>query len=364
MTMDNIAISRTTKSRLAEVDLSNLKFGRHFSDHMFLADYVDGEWRDFRIEPFGYIPMHPSLMALHYGQSIFEGMKASKNVEGQALFFRPEMHAKRLNRSAERMCMPTFPEEMFLEALHTLIGMDSDWIPPHEGSALYIRPLMYAADEFLGVKPSDNYRLLIFSGPVGPYYSKRIQLWAEPYYIRAAPGGVGAAKTAGNYAAAMLPSKLAKENGYDQVLWLDAIHHKYVQEVGTMNIFFVIGDSIITPPVTEDTILHGITRDSVLHILREETDYKVEERPLSIDEIVEAYRSGELKECFGSGTAAVIGDVERITYGEIDMRLPSRGEESVGVFCKNYLNRLRAGLIEDKFNWIVPVEMPELNPAG
>ncbi len=360
----NISIRRTQHSRLSEMDFSSLQFGKHFSDHMFLADYEDGQWKDFRIVPFDYIPMHPSLMALHYGQSIFEGMKATKSTDGKPLFFRPEMHARRLNRSAERMCMPTFPEEIFLEAIHTLVGLDSGWIPPSEGSALYIRPLMYASDEFLGVKPSDNYRLLIFTGPVGPYYTKRISLWAEPHYIRAAPGGVGAAKAAGNYAAAMLPSKLAKEKGYDQVLWLDAIHHNYVQEVGTMNIFFVIGNKVITPPTSEDTILHGITRDSVLHILHHETDYEVEERPLGMDEIVDAYRSGQLKESFGSGTAAVIGDVARITFGEVDMQLPDRGEESLGRFVKNYLNRLRAGLIEDKFGWIIPVKLPELNPTA
>ncbi len=359
----NISIRRTQHSRLSEIDFSSLQFGKHFSDHMFLADYKDGKWGDFRIVPFDYIPMHPSIMALHYGQSIFEGMKATKSQDGSPLFFRPEMHALRLNRSAERMCMPTFPEDVFLEAIHALVGLDGGWIPPQEGSALYIRPLMYASDEFLGVKPSENYSFLIFTCPVGPYYTKRINLWAEPHYIRAAPGGVGAAKTAGNYAAAMLPSKLAQEKGYDQVLWLDAIHHNYVQEVGTMNIFFVIENKVITPPISEDTILHGITRDSVLTILREETDYQVEERPLRMDEVVEAYRKGELKECFGSGTAAVIADVVRITFGEVDMNLPDRAEDSLGRFVKNYLNQLRAGLRPDKFGWIVPVRMPQLDPS-
>ncbi|RMD97712.1 MAG: branched-chain amino acid aminotransferase, partial [Bacteroidetes bacterium] len=246
MDMD-IRITKTNSSRIDGVDFDNLPFGRLFSDHMFMAEYKDGQWQNFRIEPFKNFSLHPATMALHYGQEIFEGMKATKTLDGKPYLFRPEMHAKRLNKSAARMCMPEFPEEMFLKALHTLIDLDQGWIPPREGSALYIRPTMIATDEFIGVKPSDSYLFFIFTCPVGPYYPKPVKLLAETKYVRAVLGGTGEAKAAGNYAGALLPAKLAQEKGYDQVLWLDAREFKYIQESGTMNIFFVIDNKVITP---------------------------------------------------------------------------------------------------------------------
>ena len=298
-------------------------------------------------------------MVLHYGQAIFEGMKASKSHDGKPLFFRPELHAKRINASAERMSMPAFPEDLFLEAIHTLVNLDQDWIPPKTGSALYIRPYMIATDEFIGVKPSSTYKFIIFTGPVGPYYAKPVSLWAETKYIRAAIGGTGEAKAAGNYAGSLLPAKEAVERGFDQVMWLDAKEFKWIQEVGTMNIFFVIDGKVITP-TTEGTILKGITRMSIIEILKGE-GYEVEERRISIDEVVEASRNGTLQEAFGAGTAAVVSHVSKIQYKDTLITLPPVEERKVGAFAKETINGMRARTIEDKFNWIVPVkEIAEL----
>ncbi|MBI5914761.1 MAG: branched-chain amino acid aminotransferase, partial [Bacteroidetes bacterium] len=278
MDMD-IKITRSKTSRLSEVDFDDLPFGRNFSDHMFVADYYDGEWHNPRIEPFHNFSLHPATMALHYGQAIFEGMKASKSTDGTPLLFRPERHAHRLNISAHRMCMPEFPEALFVEGLSKLVHIDQGWIPEEEGSALYLRPTMIATDEFIGVKPSQSYKFFIFTGPVGPYYPKPVRLWAETKYIRAAPGGTGAVKAAGNYAGALYPAKLAQDRGFDQLLWLDAREFKYIQESGTMNVFFVIDGKVLTPPLS-GTILDGVTRDSIIEILRSE-GYTVEEYPLT-----------------------------------------------------------------------------------
>ncbi len=349
----NISISKVQQSRLPQIDFEKIPFGKTFSDHMFVADYTNGQWHDLRIVPFGTFEIHPANLALHYGQSIFEGMKASKDVNGKPLFFRPELHARRLNASAARLCMPEFPEEWFLQALHQLVAIDSGWIPPKMGSALYIRPLMFAVGEFIGVHASDNYKLIIFTGPVGPYYPRPVRLVVEEHYVRAVVGGVGEAKAAGNYAAAMLPAKKAKEAGYDQVLWLDAKEHKYVQEVGTMNLFFVIDGKVVTP-ATDGAILKGITRDSIMSILRDK-GIEVEERPVSIDEVVAAHQKGSLQEVFGSGTAAVVAYVSDITFRGKLMELPPQAEGHIGSMVKQEINSLRAGTIKDNRGWIVPV---------
>jgi len=351
----NIRITKTQKSRLTEVDFDNIPFGRVFSDHMFVADYSGGEWKDPRIVPFGHFEIHPAAMALHYGQAIFEGMKASKSNSGQPLFFRPEMHAERINQSARRMCMPDFPGELFLEALHQLVDLDQAWIPSKEGSALYIRPFMFANDEFIGVKPSKTYRFIIFTGPVGPYYPKPVSLIADTHYVRAAvKGGTGAAKVAGNYAASMLPAELANEQGYDQVMWLDSIEFKYIQEVGTMNIFFVIDGKVITPALNGG-ILPGITRDTALKLLPEH-GYQVEERPITIDEVVEAYRAGHLQEVFGTGTAAVVAHVSKVAYKEVVMELPPVEDREVGQLIKTQIDGMRSGRIKDEHGWVQPVK--------
>ena len=352
-----IKVTKTKNSRLSEVDFNNIPFGRVFSDHMFVAEYYDGAWHDFRIEPFGRFTIHPAAMALHYGQAIFEGMKASKSFDGKPMLLRPDMHAKRLNMSAARMSMPDFPEDIFVEALHLLIGLDAAWIPPQEGSAMYIRPYMFANDEFFGVKPSNSYKFIIFTGPVGPYYERPVSLWAETKYVRAVPGGTGEAKAAGNYAGSLLPARLANEKGYDQIMCLDGYKFKEVQEVGTMNIFFVIDGKVITP-ATDGAILKGITRDSILKILPEK-GYTVEERVITIDEVVAASEAGTLQEVFGSGTAAVVSYVSKIAYQDKILNLPPMEDWNVAPMIKAHIDGLRAGKVEDPHGWVVPVRMPE-----
>ncbi|GJM31323.1 MAG: branched-chain-amino-acid aminotransferase 2 [Saprospiraceae bacterium] len=349
----DIPVTKTKHSRLSEVDFDNIPFGRVFSDHMFMADYIDGEWTNLKIIPFDRFAIHPASMVLHYGQAIFEGMKASKSFEGQALFLRPEKHAQRLNVSARRMCMPEIPEELFLEALHQLIAIDQAWIPPQEGSALYIRPYVFGNDEFIGVKPAEKYKFIIFTGPVGPYYPKPVSLIAEDKYVRAVKGGTGEAKAAGNYAGSLLPARIANQKGYDQVMWMDGKEFKYIQEVGTMNIFFVIDGKVITP-ATDGAILKGITRDSILTILRDK-GYQVEERPISIDEVVAAHDAGKLEEVFGTGTAAVVAHVSKIAYKDRVMELPPMEDRKVGAMAKAEIDGLRSGTIKDTHNWIVPV---------
>ncbi len=350
----NISITKTTNSKLDQIDFNAIPFGKTFSDHMFVADYIDGEWTNLAIVPFGDISISPVNLAIHYGQSIFEGMKATKKMDGTPCFFRPLLHSERLNASARRMMMPEVPADLFMEALHLLVGLESAWIPPQEGSALYIRPVMFAMDDMLGVKVSKTYKFIIVTGPVGPYYPKPVKLIAETEFVRAAAGGVGEAKTAGNYAASLYPAQKAIDNGYDQVMWLDAKEFKYVQEVGTMNIFFRIGDKVITP-ATDGAILKGITRKTLIEIMKEK-GYQVEERLVSIDEVVDAYKAGTLKEVFGTGTAAVVANVSHIKYKDVVMELPPVETHELSHLLKNEINQMRSGKIADRFNWIEPVK--------
>lgn len=345
----SIKVTENSNSKLKDLDFNNIPFGKVFTDHMLEVDYINGEWGIPEIKPCGPIQMHPGNAALHYGQSIFEGMKATVSKSGNPLLFRPEMHVTRINESATRMCMPTISEELFIGGLKKLLFMDKAWIPPIDGSALYIRPFMFATDYTLGVKPSASYKFMILLLPVGPYYTRPVKLKAETKYVRAVAGGVGEAKTAGNYAASLLPTDIAMSEGYDQIMWLDAKEFKYVQEVGTMNIFFVIGDKIITP-ATDGAILKGITRDSAIHILRDK-GYNVEVRPVSIDEVVEASKSGNLKEVFGTGTAAVISKVAEISYrGE---KFVIEGDKfEVASLLYDQMVGIRNQSIEDKFGWI------------
>jgi len=273
----------------------------------------------------------------------------------------PEKHARRLNASARRLAMAEIPEELFLAGLKQLVEMDQAWIPPTEGSALYIRPFMFAMDNSIGVRPSDRYRFMILTCPVGPYYAKPVKLWAETSYVRAAVGGVGEAKAAGNYAAALLPAQKAQERGYDQILWLDAKNFEYVQEVGTMNIFFVIDGKIVTP-AADGAILHGITRDSIIELLRTQGK-EVEVRPVRIQEIVDASRAGTLEEIFGSGTAAVISFVESIHYKGEDIELPKVANWSVAPGIKAHIEGLRSGRIADELGWFVEAKSDALAPA-
>ncbi len=351
--IEAIKITKTTNSGLDKLDFNNIPFGKVYSDHMLIADYVDGAWQAPEIVPFDVMATHPGIMALHYGQSIFEGMKASLSKDGKPILLRPEKHLERINTSARRMCMAEVPEDLFMNGLKTLLKLDVAWIPPQEGSALYIRPLLYATEETLGVKPSNRYRFIILTLPVGPYYSKPVKLKADTQYVRAVVGGVGEAKTAGNYAASLLPAKIANQEGYDQIMWLDAVHHKFIQEVGTMNIFFVIGDDVVTPK-TDGAILKGITRDCMITLLRDK-GYNVVERPINIDEIMLAHKTGKLKEVFGSGTAAVINEVDTIAYGDQLITLDTSKNE-VSKFAKDSMNKLRVQEVEDKFNWLVIVD--------
>jgi len=351
--MKDLNIQLAAESGVSKVDFNNLPFGKIITDHMFEIDFDGSKWVNPRISPVEKLSLHPMNMALHYGQSIFEGMKASRSKDGTPLLFRPELHAVRMNASARRMCMPEIPEDVFVEAIHAIVGLDQEWIPRMEGSSLYIRLLKFATDEMVGVKPSDTYKFLIICLPVGPYYPKPIKLLVENHYIRAAQGGVGEAKTAGNYAAAMYPSKLAREQGYDQILRLDAIHRKYIQEVGTMNIFFVFENEIVTPATT-GTILKGITRASALEILRGD-GYVVNEREISIDEVYEKHQSGELVDIFGTGTAALIANVEEIKYNDHTIKLSS-SQWQLSNSIKAEINGMRFGTIADKRGWTVPVK--------
>jgi branched-chain amino acid aminotransferase len=360
--LHQISVVPTAFSRLGSVDFSNLPFGKNTSDHMFVADYDGERWVDARIEPFQKFEISPTNLALHYGQSIFEGLKASKR-KGEPVLFRPEMNARRLNISAERMCMPTIPESLFLQGLKMLVDLDRDWIPEEAEASLYIRPFMFATDEVFGVQASKTYRFIIFTGPVGPYYPKPVKLWVEEVYTRAMQGGVGEAKCAGNYGGSLLPAARAKKLGYDQVMWMDAVEKRYVQEVGTMNLFFVMGGKVLTPTTT-GTILRGITRESLMVVLKD-WGYTVEDRLISIEEIADAYRHGELQECFGAGTAAVVSHVSDITWRDQHLQLPPVDEQHrpVGYKLKNFINRLRTGQEPDRYGWMTSCENSGLHAA-
>ncbi len=346
-----IKITQVETSKVSELDFNNIPLGTTFTDHMFICDYNNGTWENPRIEPLKPIATHPAAMALHYGQAIFEGMKATKTKSGQAMLFRPEKNAKRLNLSAERMGMPILPEEVFIEGLKALVGLDQNWIPPQEGSALYLRPFMYADEAFIGMRAATHFKFIIMASPSNPLYTKRIKLYAETQYIRAASGGTGEAKAAGNYAAAIRPTELAKAKGYDQVLWLDAQEFTYIQEVGTMNIFFIINDEIVTPNL-DGSILHGITRLSVIELLKSK-GYKVTERPITITEIVEASNNGTLQEAFGAGTAVGIAMIQEIGYKEDKIHISDTNP--VGQMVLDTINGVRSGKLDDALNWMTNV---------
>ncbi|CAH0999493.1 Branched-chain-amino-acid aminotransferase 2 [Neolewinella maritima] len=353
MTTTQIRTEHVQQSRLATVDFNDLPFGKIFSDHMFVSDYRDGEWTDDRIVPFGHLTMHPASMVLHYGQAIFEGMKASKHEDGTPLLLRPEEHAKRLNHSARRMMMAEYPEDRFVEAITQLVALDKDWIPPAAGSALYLRPYMYATDEFIGVRPSQTYRFCIFTAPVGPYYAKPVRLKVEQHYIRAVPGGTGEAKAAGNYAGSLRAVHEANEQGFDQVLWMGGPDMKEIQEVGTMNVFFVIDGEVVTPE-TDGAILKGITRKMFIQILKDK-GIPVSERVITIDEVVRASEAGTLQEIFGAGTAAVVSHVSELQYGDQLLRVPPVEERKIGPMLKQHIDGLRVGRVADTHGWLVRV---------
>ncbi len=347
-------INRATTSRIDQVDENDIKFASVYSDHMLVSDYDDGAWQDAEIVPFDNLSMHPATTFIHYGQAIFEGIKAYKTADGKVRVFRPQDNFRRFNLSAKRMAMAEVPEHIFMNGLHDLISSDKDWVPSTEGSSLYIRPFMFAADEFIGIKPPTKFKFMIITTPAGAYYNKPIRIYVQDKYCRAFPGGVGFAKAAGNYGAAMQPTVEVQDQGFDQNLWLDGIEKKYIQEIGTMNVFFVVGDKVITPSLEDGTILNGFTRASVIQLLKDR-NIEIEERKISIDEIVEASKSGELKEAFGAGTAAVIAPIAEMHYQGTDMVLPAQEEWQISPSIKQELADIRYGKAEDKHNWMFDI---------
>ncbi len=346
----DFSVQTIAQSRLSTVDFHNLGFGKVFSDHMLVAQYKQGEWQEISIMPYSNLSMSPALTTLHYGQSIFEGMKAHRNEKGEIVVFRPEQNHKRMLKSAERMCMAAVPEELFMEGLQKLIQLDQKWVPDAPGSSLYIRPFMFGSDEFIGMHPSNNYTFIIFSCPVGAYYAKPVRVKIETEYVRAVEGGIGGAKTSGNYAASMYATKLAYAQGYDQIMWTDGKEHKYIEEAGTMNLIFKINGKIITAPAG-DTILDGITRKSILHLARH-WGYEVEERKFAVSELIEALQNNTFEEAFGAGTAAVIAPISSIGYNGKDYELAPLKEDGFALKCRTYLQNLVKGRIEDEFNWL------------
>lgn len=344
-------ITRVERSKLHSMSLENIPFGKYFTDHMLEADYEDGEWKTVEIKPYQPLLLSPSLAALHYGQAIFEGIKAYKDQHGEPQLFRPFENLKRFNISAERMEMPKISEEIFIEGMKELVRLDSNWIPNKPDHSLYIRPLMFSSDEMIGVRPGEKYKFMIMLSPTGPYYSAPMRIYVEEKYVRAVPGGVGFAKNAGNYGAAMFPSAEAKRKGYDQVLWMDALEHKYVQECGTMNVFFIIGNKAITPDLSSGTILAGVTRESVIQLLKDK-GFDIEQRDLSIDEIVAAYKDKTLLEVFGTGTAATVSLIKELKYEDFVMNFEvDKWQIAPGI--KQEMSDIKEGRVPDRYGWLV-----------
>jgi len=316
---------------------------------MLEADYEHGEWKNVEIKPYQPLVVSPSLAAIHYGQSIFEGIKAYKDRNGEAFIFRPHDNFNRFNVSARRMEMPEVPEEIFIDGMRQLIGIDKSWIPERPEHSLYIRPFMFATDEMIGVKPSDTYKFLIILSPTGPYYAAPMRIYVEEFYTRAAAGGVGFAKNAGNYGGSMRATTEAKEKGFDQVLWTDAKEHRFVEEIGTMNVFFVIDGTVVTPDLSTGTILSGVTRDSAITIFRD-MGLKVEERRVNMEDVVTAYQAGKLTEIFGTGTAATISLIREMKYKDTMMTF-NEGSWKLATEMKRRLDAIKTGDLPDTHGW-------------
>lgn len=350
--LSKISVEKTKQSKLPGVDFDNIVFGKQFSDHMFVADYKNGEWQNFKIVPYAPIELSPACAALHYGQAIFEGMKAYKNEKGEIFLFRPYDNAKRINVSAKRMCMPEIPEEIFMEGLKELVKLDAEWIPAGENSSLYIRPYMFASEQLLGVRPADEYKFIIFTAPVNSYYAEPVNVKVETEFSRATEGGAGFAKVAGNYGAALFPAKMGQNNGYQQLIWTDSVSHEYIEESGTMNVMFQIGNNLLTPSLDLKTTLAGITRDSVL-TLAKEMGINVEERRVSVSEIITAAKNGELKDVFGTGTAATIAQIATITFGGERFVLPNVEDRVLSNKLAKKLQDIKKGREVDTHEWIL-----------
>ncbi|RZT00218.1 branched-chain amino acid aminotransferase [Aquimarina brevivitae] len=347
-TSQTVEIHKAKTSKIDQVDFENLTFGKIFTDHMFVCDYVDGKWQTPKITPYGPMSFDPSARVFHYGQAVFEGMKAYKDDNGDVFLFRPDENYNRINKSAERLAMPEFPEHYFFEGLTTLLQLDNDWIKPGYGNSLYIRPFVIATQPSVSASEANEYRFIIICSPAQAYYSGDVSVLIEEKYSRSANGGFGYAKAAGNYAGQFYPTKLAKEKGYQQIIWTDANTHEYLEEAGTMNVFFRIGDKLITAPVS-DRILDGVTRKSLI-ALAEKQGYDIEVRPIKVEEIIAAAKNGNLNEIFGAGTAAVISPVKAFGYKGEHYELPKQDNPYAAHFKKALMD-IQYNKAEDTFGW-------------
>lgn len=341
-------IVKINKSRISKVNFSNLIFGEEFTDHMFTCDYVEGKWINPKIVPYEKLKMDPSSSVFHYGQSVFEGMKAYKDGNNEVFMFRPEENFKRLNKSAKRLSIPEFPKKYFFNALEILLNFDKEWIIPGIGNSLYIRPFVFANQAGVQASPANKYMFLIICTPVKEYYSDKVNVLIAEKYSRAASGGVGYAKAAGNYAAQFYPTSLAQKQGYEQIIWTDANNHEYLEEAGTMNIFFRIGDTLITAP-NNDRILDGVTRKTIIEIC-EYLKINIEVRPISVKELLLAYNDNSLKEIFGSGTAVVILPIKSFSYKNVHYNIPESKDPKSG-FLKKKIMDIQYNIGEDPFKW-------------
>lgn len=344
-----VKINKVENSKLPSIDFNSIDFGKYISDHMFVAQYKNGQWSEGEVLPFGSIEISPAALALHYGQSVFEGMKAFRTQEGKINVFRIDKHIERLNKSLDRMCMARLPKDFFFEAVKTFVDVEKGWVPGAEQGSYYMRPFVFASESRYGVKVSDEYFFIIFGGPVGPYFPKPLRVKVETLYSRAAPGGTGAAKCAGNYGASFYPTRMAQQEGFDAIIWTDGSKHEYIEESGTMNLMFIENNSIITPSLT-DSILPGITRDSLL-ILAKDLGFTVIEKKIKVSELAEGLKNGNITEAFGTGTAAVVAPIKEISIDGIDYSLPEINSNSIQNKLKNALHNLRTSEEQDKFGW-------------
>lgn len=345
----DMTITKAEQSRLTVTDFSQLPFGKVFSDHMFIAEYDNGSWGNLQVLPYGPIPMSPAISALHYGQAIFEGMKAYRLENGKISVFRPEKNFERFNKSAVRMSMPEISKEIFMQGIAALIDIDERWVPAQEGYSLYIRPVMFATDPYLGVKPSDKYTFALLTTPTGPYYSKALKVKIETEYTRADDGGVGYAKTAGNYARSLYPFAEAQKEGFDQLIWTDAATHEFIEEAGTANLIFVLNGKLVTPSV-RSTVLDGVTRDTIIQLAKK-AGVEVEERRVSVKEVIAGIENGTLTDAFAAGTAATVTPIGEIGYQGKTYTLTDPATRTISAGIAKALNDIRYGLAPDEFGW-------------
>ena len=352
-TTKKLDIQKVATSRIHDVDFTNLVFGKTFTDHMFECDFKDGSWQTPTIKPYGPMMMSPAAKVFHYGQAVFEGMKAYKDDNDDVFLFRPNQNIERINKSSKRMAIPEFPVDVFMNALHTLVGMDKDWIQKGEGNSLYLRPFAVATEVGVSASPSNEYKFMILMAPVQAYYKGAVKVLIAEKFSRSASGGVGAVKAAGNYGAQFYPTALAQEKGFQQIIWTDSNEHKYLEEAGTMNVFFRINDTLITAPVS-DRILDGVTRKSILEMAKF-NGIQTQVRKLTVDELIEAEKQGSLKEIFGAGTAAVVSLISHFGYKDKVYELP-KVEDSYASSFKKQLMDLQYNKSQDPFGWRVEIK--------